>query len=294
MNSKSPFQKASPLKVYKYASSGSYTNPATVIQPIVGAEIGQAITKVGSDLAVKAIKAKKGKDKSTEEHKREFDKLGKDAERDFKEFKEIGFGLQPSSYSISNQSGPSEEKENDTSFLRGPMMTGDPMLTSGSEIDPYANLNPQAFTDVQQQEQAQNSQIPLPSPRTMDLSAMQDPYSGPGSKFDPSARMKAESIYGSALQRQGLMNLGSPANLGGKKYNVEDLIDESDFDKLKTGHNVQNISKIQEDEKGQFMTTLGDYETFMGSSSKIIDYPRPGAIRDTIRPKRGKSFKKRY
>ena len=210
MNSKSPFQNASPLKVYKYASSGSYANPATVIQPIVGAEIGQAITKVGSDLAAKAIEAKKGKDKSTEEYKSKFDKLAKDAESVFKQFKENKSGLQPSPYSVNSVNKPSDAKENDTSFLGGPMMTGDPMLTSGSEIDPYANLNPQAFTNVQQQEQAQNSKIPLPSPRTMDLSALQDPYSGPGSKFDPSARMKAESIYGSVAQRQGIMNTNSP------------------------------------------------------------------------------------
>ena len=210
MNSKSPFQNASPLKVYKYASSGSYANPATVIQPIVGAEIGQAITKVGSDLAAKAIEAKKSKDKSTEKHKSEFDKLAEDAKRDFNEFKKNKFGIQLSPYSVSNQSGPSDAKENDTSFLGGPMMTGDPMSTSGANIDPYASLNPEAFTGVQQQEQAQNSKIPLPSDRPMDLSALENPYSGPGAKFNPSAVMKAESIYGSVAQRQGIMNANSP------------------------------------------------------------------------------------
>ena len=210
MNSKSPFTMKSPLNVFRYASSGAYANPATVIQPIVGAEIGQAMTKVGSELAVKAIKAKKGKDKSTEKHKSEFDKRAKDAESDFNEFKKNKFGLQLSPYSVSSQSGPSEEKENDTSFLGGPMMTGDPMSTSGANIDPYASLNPEAFTGVQQQEQAQSSQIPLPSPRAMDLSALQDPYSGPGAKFNPSAIMKAGSIYGSAAQRQGVMNTNTP------------------------------------------------------------------------------------
>ena len=204
----------SPLNVFRYASSGAYANPATVIQPIVGAEIGQAMTKVGSDLAVKAIKAKKGKDKSTEEHKSKFDKLANNAESGLNEFKKNGLtksGLQPSPYSVSNQSGPSEEKENDTGFLSGgPQMTGDPMSTSGSNIDPYASLNPEAFTGVQQQEQAQSSQIPLPSPRAMDLSALQDPYSGPGAKFNPSAIMKAGSIYGSAAQRQGVMNTNTP------------------------------------------------------------------------------------
>ena len=89
-------------------------------------------------------------------------------------------------------------------------MIADPMSASGKDIDPYASLNPQAFTDVQQQEQAQSSQIPLPSPRAMDLSALQDPYSGPGAKFNPSAIMKAGSIYGSAAQRQGIMNTNTP------------------------------------------------------------------------------------
>ena len=208
---KSPFTMKSPLNVFRYASSGAYANPATVIQPIVGAEIGQAMTKVGSDLAVKAIKAKKGKDKSTEEHKSKFDNRAKDAESGLNEFKKNKFGLQPNPYSVSNQSGPSEEKENDTSFLGGAFqMTGDPMSTSGADIDPYASLNPEAFTGVQQQEQAQSSQIPLPSPRSMDLSALQDPYSGPGAKFNPSAIMKAGSIYGSAAQRQGIMNTNTP------------------------------------------------------------------------------------
>ena len=200
----------SPLNVFRYASSGAYANPATVIQPIVGAEIGQAMTKVGSELAVKAIKAKKGKDKSTEEHKSKFDKLANNAESGLNEFKKNKFGLQPSPYSVSNQSGPSEKKE-ETGFLSGgPQMTGDPMSTSGANIDPYASLNPEAFTGVQQQEQAQSSQIPLPSPRAMDLSALQDPYSGPGAKFNPSAIMKAGSIYGSAAQRQGVMNTNTP------------------------------------------------------------------------------------
>ena len=76
-------------------------------------------------------------------------------------------------------------------------MIADPMSTSGKDIDPYASLNTQA-------------QIPLPSPRAVDLSALQDPYSGPGAKFNPSAIMKAGSIYGSAAQRQGIMNTNTP------------------------------------------------------------------------------------
>jgi hypothetical protein len=207
---KSPFTMKSPLNVFKYASSGAYANPATVIQPIVGAQVGAQIAKTASEVTVKAIEAKKGKDESTEEHKGKFDKLAKDAESGLNEFKKNKFGLQPNLYSVSNQSGPSEKKE-ETGFLSGgPQMTGDPMSTSGANIDPYASLNPDAFTGVQQQEQAQSSQIPLPSPRSMDLSALQDPYSGPGAKFNPSAIMKAGSIYGSAAQRQGIMNTNTP------------------------------------------------------------------------------------
>jgi len=171
-------------------------------------------------------------------------------------------------------------------------MITDPMSTSGKDIDPYASLNPEAFTGVQQQEQAQSSQIPLPSPRAMDLSALQDPYSGPGAKFNPSAIMKAGSIYGSAAQRQALMNLGSPMHehtpTHGKKYKKGDLIDESDFETLGTGYSVENISDIQEDEKGQFMTTLGENEIYSDRprpTSKKIDYPnKEGSVRDTIRP----------
>ena len=136
--------------------------------------------------------------------------------------------------------------------------------------------------------------------RNVDMQAMVDPYKSPGATFKPGEKLKAENIYGQAGQRQALMNLGSPMHAHtpthGKKYKKGELIDESDFEALGTGYNVQNISDIQEDKKGQFMTTLGDSEIYSDRprpKSKKIDYPDPkGSVRDTIRPKVGKFFKK--
>ena len=105
----------------------------------------------------------------------------------------------------------------------------------------------------------------------------------------------ASQLFGSGQRASMLAMKGSPMH-NGKKYKKGDLIDESDFEALGTGYNVQNISDIQEDEKGQFMTTLGDSEIYSDRPrpiSRIIDYPDPkGSPRDTIRPKVGKFFKR--
>jgi len=104
----------------------------------------------------------------------------------------------------------------------------------------------------------------------------------------------ASQLFGSGQRASMLAMKGSPMHAHtpnhGKKYKKGDMFDESDLDKLKTGYDIRHVSTIQEDKEGQFMTTLGDRETFRGNSSKTIDYPRPGAARDTIRPKRGKVF----
>ena len=114
----------------------------------------------------------------------------------------------------------------------------------------------------------------------------------------------ASQLFGSGQRASMLAMKGSPMHAHtpthGKKYKKGDLIDESDFETLGTGYNVQNISDIQEDKKGQFMTTLGDSEQKAPPiksrpKSRIIDYPDPkGSVRDTIRPKVGKFFKKTY
>ena len=180
-------------------------------------------------------------------------------------------------------------------------MNGSP----AKQIDPYEAINPEAVPGAQAQNVLGAQPIvgaDLNQARNVDMQAMIDPYKSPGATFKPGEKLKAENIYGQASQRQALMNLGSPMHAHtpthGKKYKKGDLIDESDFDTFGTGYNVENISDIQEDEKGQFITTLSDSERKVPPiksrpKSRIIDYPDPkGSVRDTIRPKVGKFFKR--
>lgn len=93
-----------------------------------------------------------------------------------------------------------------------------------------------------------------------------------------------------------------------KKTKPGDLIDESthenttyksnDLRNKISGmkYNVENLSEIQEDDKGQFMTTLDQDETYGGprpTSSTVSNYDQgEGAVRDTLRPFAGKTFRK--
>ena len=95
----------------------------------------------------------------------------------------------------------------------------------------------------------------------------------------------------------------------GTKYNYKkgDLMDETDHEeneykstnegKIKgTRYNTENVSDIQEDNKGQFMTTLGDNESYdpdspRPTSSRVTSYDQGrNAVRDTLRPAKGKQF----
>ena len=67
----------------------------------------------------------------------------------------------------------------------------------------------------------------------------------------------------------------------GEAYITGSSIDETDFEQLNTGINVGDISKIQEDAEGQFITSI---------SGKHGPYVNP-TIQDTIRPKNGYYFK---
>ena len=92
-----------------------------------------------------------------------------------------------------------------------------------------------------------------------------------------------------------------------KKTKVGDLIDESTHEnttyksndlknKIKgMEYNVENLSAIQEDDKGQFMTTLDQDETYDGpnTGSTVSNYNQgDNAKRDTLRPFAGKTFRK--
>ncbi len=335
MKSRSPFK--AKIDIFQ-GSTSTYRHPSTVIQPIVGAQVGAQIAKTASEVTVKAIEAK------SEKPKKQFDfKVGPkpealtvpDFEYNFRtsggyeertipgkqstmklskltpdqkkwrtdKINELGPGgyakykkeltkdtIQRRSYSL-------DDKGNKTNFSD---WTNSPNTMKGSpakQIDPYAAINPEAVPGSQAQNVLGAQPIvgaDMNQARNVDMQAMIDPYKSPGATFKPGEKINAENIYGQAGQRQALMNLGSPMHAHtpthGKKYKKGDLFDESDLDKLKTGYDIRHVSTIQEDKEGQFMTTLGDRETFRGNSSKTIDYPRPGAARDTIRPKRGKVF----
>ena len=335
MKSRSPFK--AKIDIFQ-GSTSTYRHPSTVIQPIVGAQVGAQIAKTASEVTVKAIEAK------SEKPKKQFDfKVGPkpealtvpDFEYNFrtsggKETREVKANrtflkdlsekdrvaaeqwieknpkkhkelLAKKKASNVNQfrTYSLDDKGNKTNFSD---WRNSPNTMKGSpakQIDPYAAINPEAVPGSQAQNVLGAQPIvgaDMNQARNVDMQAMIDPYKSPGATFKPGEKINAENIYGQAGQRQALMNLGSPMHAHtpthGKKYKKGDLFDESDLDKLKTGYYIQNISEIQEDKKGQFMTTLEDRETFRGNSSKTIDYPRPGAARDTIRPKIGRVFKR--
>ena len=90
----------------------------------------------------------------------------------------------------------------------------------------------------------------------------------------------------------------------GKKYKKGDYIDETDHDNQKytttnkdmkgSDYNVENISKIQEDDKSQYMVSLDDGTgRYRDRSSKTVTNYNQGrnATRDTLRPKKGNYFK---
>jgi hypothetical protein len=67
----------------------------------------------------------------------------------------------------------------------------------------------------------------------------------------------------------------------GKKYKTGSLIDETDWESHNTGLNVQDINAIEEDKKGQFITSV------RGEEGPYADPKR----QDTIRPTKGRHFK---
>ena len=130
-----------------------------------------------------------------------------------------------------------------------------------------------------------------PNARAIDIAAIANPYATPGADFNPQSKMKAESIFGSPMQRQGLMNLGTPLHdkghandyeghthrKKGKSYKEGESIDETDFESLNTSLNAYDRGEIQKDKKSQFIVTQNtDFNPVKT---------------DTIRPKNGKQFK---
>jgi hypothetical protein len=139
-------------------------------------------------------------------------------------------------------------------------------------------VNADAFSTPQQEEQVENSSIPLgvgasagnTSARSIDLAAISDPYSTSGADFNPQSKMKAESIFGSPMQRQGLMNLGTPLDDKGhgddhdghthrkteKPYKEGSYMDGTDMESSYPKLHTQDVGEIKRDKKkGQFMVS---------------------------------------
>jgi len=82
-----------------------------------------------------------------------------------------------------------------------------------------------------------------------------------------------------------------------KKYETGELLDADDFSEIsgQIGLAAEKYSDIQEDKKGQYVTSLGSRESYTDfkrpTSSKHIDqWSEKEVERDTIRPRSGKTF----
>jgi hypothetical protein len=122
-----------------------------------------------------------------------------------------------------------------------------------------------------------------------------NPPSGSDASFGISGYVNDKKQFKSAL------------NQGTYTYKKGDLIDETDHEETTykssnegkvTGkrYNVENVSDIQVDKKGQYMTTLGDDEYYgmdkRPTSSRVSSYDQGrDAVRDTLRPSKGRKFK---
>jgi TolA-binding protein len=125
--------------------------------------------------------------------------------------------------------------------------------------------------------------------------------------FNNPAMAAAQGVFGSTQMRQ---NSVTPFQQkpGQIKTVVGDLIDETIHenntyksnnlkDKISgMKYNVENLSEVQEDGKGQFMTTLDQDEFYGGprpTSSTVTNYDQgSNAKRDTLRPFAGRYFYK--
>ena len=135
---------------------------------------------------------------------------------------------------------------------------------------------------------------------------------GSDASYGISGYVNTEKEYKQALQEKNHPNVyGSPAKQAdfphakpGTKYNYkkEELLDADDFSEISGQSDLaaEKYSDIQQDEKGQYVTSLGQDEYFKKSydknfkrptSSKHIDkWSEKEVLRDTIRPRSGKAF----
>ena len=321
MKSKSPFHQKSPLNVYIPPTTGAYSNPKSVIQPLVwpgiadsvGDAAGKAADKI-QELITKS-KVEKGKDKlgkslvtnSAEENQKQLEGINlsnKDKDNGYKvvvaggSSGDTGGGIikqrktQIQKNRLSNQNTALSMKGSPNKFTGSMASTAGALQPAqGQDINPYGDLNPGAGTGLQRS-QAEGSLAPvLASPRPMDQAAMSDPYSSPGATVDPKQAMNAETIFGQKGQRQALMNLGTPLYDKGHSSDYDGHTHRKKGGSYKEG-DLMDETDMETSYPKLFTGDVGEISKdkkgqFMVSKNK--DY-NPTKI-DTIRPLKGKTFK---
>tara|TARA_R100000951_G_scaffold18578_1_gene15026 strand:- start:56 stop:748 length:693 start_codon:yes stop_codon:yes gene_type:complete len=97
---------------------------------------------------------------------------------------------------------------------------------------------------------------------------------------------------------KGMYEKAEPGDLIDETVHEESIYKSNNLKNKISGmkYNVENLSEIQKDEEGQFMTTLDDSESYGGprpTSSTVTNYDQgKDQPRDTLRPFSGKSFYK--
>jgi len=321
MKSKSPFHQKSPLNVYIPPTTGAYSNPKSVIQPLVwpgiadsvGDAAGKAADKI-QELITKS-KVEKGKDKlgkslvtnSAEENQKQLEGINlsnKDKDNGYKvvvaggSSGDTGGGIikqrktQIQKNRLSNQNTALSMKGSPNKFTGSMASTAGALQPAqGQDINPYGDLNPGAGTGLQRS-QAEGSLAPvLASPRPMDQAAMSDPYSSPGATVDPKQAMNAETIFGQKGQRQALMNLGTPLYDKGHSSDYDGHTHRKKGGSYKEG-DYMDETDMETSYPKLYTQDVGEISKDKKSQfmvSKNEDY-NPTKI-DTIRPLKGKTFK---
>lgn len=321
MKSKSPFHQKSPLNVYIPPTTGAYSNPKSVIQPLVwpgiadsvGDAAGKAADKI-QELITKS-KVEKGKDKlgkslvtnSAEENQKQLEGINlsnKDKDNGYKvvvaggSSGDTGGGIikqrktQIQKNRLSNQNTALSMKGSPNKFTGSMASTAGALQPAqGQDINPYGDLNPGAGTGLQRS-QAEGSLAPvLASPRPMDQAAMSDPYSSPGATVDPKQAMNAETIFGQKGQRQALMNLGTPLYDKGHSSDYDGHTHRKKGGSYKEG-DYMDETDMETSYPKLYTQDVGEIKKDKKSQfmvSKNEDY-NPTKI-DTIRPSKGKEFK---
>ena len=160
-------------------------------------------------------------------------------------------------------------------------MKGSPNKLIGDTMDPYEQINPGAVPPNQAQNDLSAQPIisadgSQPSNRSIDMSAISDPYSALGADFGAGTRSKAQSIYGSAGQRQGLMNLGTPLHTeghGGAKGHTHakpgDYLDQTVAEDMGV-NDIEDYEPIQKFKGKQMVVNLKKKDTIFSTNSTFV------------------------